>query len=111
MHFKDVVALLVRAGVEAYHVDFRAGTATYYTQGDEAVRLDVAMPDTPIAQGFDAAAIQAAIAGSQQGVVKYPQFKRIARQAGCVGYTAWLAGRQVSYFGRRGQLHVERFPD
>jgi hypothetical protein len=33
-----------------------------------------------------------------------------AVRAGCVGYIAWLAGKQVAYFGRRGETHVERFP-
>lgn len=108
--FKDIVALLLQAGVESYHVDLRAGTATYYTVQDGAMALDLALPETPIAQGFDTAAIQAAIRGAQQGVVQYPEFKRRAGAAGCVGYTAWLTGRQVSYFGRRGEVHVERFP-
>jgi uncharacterized protein YbcV (DUF1398 family) len=31
--------------------------------------------------------------------------------AGCVGYTVWIAGRHVAYVGRRGEVHVERFPD
>jgi uncharacterized protein YbcV (DUF1398 family) len=69
------------------------------------------MPDVEIAQDFDAAAVQAAIRGAQQGVVMYPQFKTLSRQAGCVGYTVWIAGRHVSYYGRKGETHVERFPD
>jgi hypothetical protein len=27
-----------------------------------------------------------------------------------MGYVVWLAGRHVTYFGRRGATHVERFP-
>jgi hypothetical protein len=41
----------------------------------------------------------------------YPEFKRLSQSGGCVGYTFWIAGRQVSYFGRKGEMHVERFPD
>ena len=41
----------------------------------------------------------------------YPEFKKLSRQAGCIGYTVWIAGRHVSYYGRKGETHVERFPD
>ena len=44
-------------------------------------------------------------------IVMYPEFMRLSRAAGCVGYVTWLAGRRVAYFGRRGETHVERFPD
>ncbi len=31
--------------------------------------------------------------------------------AGCVAYTVWVTGQHVSYFGRNGETHIERFPD
>lgn len=71
--------------------------------------LNVA-PD-PIADRFDATAIQAAVRGAQRGEVKYPQFLQLSHRAGCVGYMVWISGRHVSYFGRRGETHIERFPD
>ena len=37
----------------------------------------------------------------------YPEFLRLSRAA---GYVTWIAGRHVSYFGRRGETHVEHFP-
>ena len=71
------------------------------------------MEATPVEIGKDFAAevVQDAIRGAQKGVVMYPEFKRRSMQAGCVGYTAWIAGRHVTYFGRRGETHVERFPN
>jgi hypothetical protein len=30
--------------------------------------------------------------------------------AGCVGYFVQITGRQVIYFGRKGEMHIERFP-
>lgn len=36
-------------------------------------------------------------------------FKTLSQQAGCVGYTVWIAGRHVRYFGRGDDTHVERF--
>jgi hypothetical protein len=41
----------------------------------------------------------------------YPEFKRLSEQAGCIGYIVWITGRHVTYFGRNGETHVERFPD
>ena len=111
LHFGQVIGLLMQAGVESYAVDYRAQRSTYYLPDGEALDLATAMPDVAIAQDFDAAALQAAIRGAQQGMVMYPQFKQLSRQAGCVGYTVWIAGRHVSYFGRKGETHVERFPD
>ena len=111
LHFGQVIGLLVQAGVESYTVDYRARRSTYYLPDGDTLDLDTPMPDMAIAQDFDAAALLAAIRGAQQGVVMYPEFKKLSRQAGCVGYTVWIAGRHVSYFGRKGETHVERFPD
>lgn len=111
LHFGQVIGLLMQAGVESYAVDYRAARSTYYLPDGEALDLDTPMPGVAIAQDFDAAALQAAIRGSQQGTVMYPEFKMLSRQAGCIGYTVWIAGRHVSYYGRRGETHVERFPD
>ena len=40
----------------------------------------------------------------------YPEFKVNSQRAGCIGYTVWIDGRHVTYAGRRGETHVERFP-
>lgn len=110
LHFGTVVGLLMEAGVESYAVDCRTGKTTYYLPDGETLSFDLEMPDVAIADTFDSDALKAAIRGSQQGVVQYPEFKRLSREAGCVGYTVWIQGRHVTYFGRRGELHVERFP-
>lgn len=111
VHFGQVIGLLVRAGVESYGVDYRARRSTYVLPNGDTLDMPTPMPDVAIAQDFDAAALRAAIRGAQQGEVMYPEFKKLSRQAGCVGYTLWVAGRHVSYFGRKGETHVERFPD
>jgi uncharacterized protein YbcV (DUF1398 family) len=111
IHFGQVIGLLMQAGVESYVADYRTRRTTYYLPDGDTLDLDTPMPDVDIAMDFDAAALQAAIRGAQQGSVMYPQFKKLSRQAGCIGYTVWIAGRHVSYFGRKGETHVERFPD
>jgi uncharacterized protein YbcV (DUF1398 family) len=111
LHFGQVIGMLTQAGVESYVADYRTQRTTYYLPDGDTLSLELPMPGVDIAQDFDAAAVQAAIRGSQQGVVMYPEFKKLSRQAGCIGYTVWIAGRHVSYFGRKGETHVERFPD
>ena len=111
LHFGQVVALLAHAGVESYYADYRAGRTTYYLPDGSTHEVELGPLVADIAPAFDTAAIQAAIRGAQQGRVMYPEFKRLSQVGGCVGYTVWIAGRHVTYFGRRGETHVEKFPD
>lgn len=111
LHFGQVIGLLMQAGVESYAVDYRARRSTYTLPDGDTLDIPTPMPEAPIAQDFDADALRATIRGAQQGVVMYPEFKVLSRQAGCIGYTVWIAGRHVSYYGRKGETHVERFPD
>ena len=111
LHFGEVVGLLVQAGVESYFADYRAQGTTYYLPDGDTIRLETEMPGVAIAEVFDVEGIKSAIRGAQQGAVMYPEFKRLSIQAGCIGYMVWIAGRHVTYFGRRGETHVERFPN
>ncbi|HAP26670.1 MAG TPA: DUF1398 domain-containing protein [Achromobacter sp.] len=111
IHFDQVVGRLADAGVESYVVDFRARRTAYYLLDDQTLDIPLDAPDVAIANDFDAAALKAAILGAQRGEVMYPEFKRLSCAAGCVGYAVWIAGRHVTYFGRRGDAHDEKFPD
>jgi uncharacterized protein YbcV (DUF1398 family) len=110
LSFGEVVAALSTVGVEAYFADYRAKATTYYLPTGDARSLTLSAPEVAIGQAFDAEALQEAIRGSQRGELKYPEFKRRSMAAGCVGYVVWIAGRQVTYFGRRGEQHREPFP-
>jgi uncharacterized protein YbcV (DUF1398 family) len=110
IHFGQVIGQLVGAGVESYHVDYRSGRTTYYLPDGATADLCFETLQSGIADAFDGDAVRAAILGAQQGRVMYPEFKKLSQQAGCVGYTVWIAGRHVVYLGRRGESHVERFP-
>lgn len=110
LHFGQVIDLLMEAGVESYRADYRTRETTYYLPNGETLTVGLEMPDVAIAQAFDTDAIKAAIRGSQQGIVKYPEFKRLSSEAGCIGYLVWIAGRHVTYFGRKGEIHTEHFP-
>lgn len=111
IHFGEVIGRLMGAGVESYHVDYRSGRATYYLPDGCAVDFSFERPTQGVSDVFDGEALRAAILGAQQGHVMYPEFKTLSQRAGCSAYTVWIAGRFVAYMGRRGETHIEQFPD
>lgn len=108
--FGEVVARLAAVGVEAYFADYRGKMTTYFAADGRAFAKALASPAVAIPDAFDKEGIQSAIRGAQQGEVMYPEFMARSMAAGCVGYMVWIAGRHVTYFGRRGEQHVEHFP-
>lgn len=108
--FPSVVKELIEAGVESYQVDYRRKANTYYLSSGEVYSLNVQIPDLPIAVNFHQDKVQELIKGAQTGRVKYQEFVRLTMQSGCVGYIVWISGRQVTYFGRCGEIHIEPFP-
>jgi len=108
-NFGEIVKALIDAGVESYYADYRAQRTTYYLPSGEVHTLDLPS-DNLIAENFNTDGIKAAIRGAQRGDVMYPEFKKLSQAAGCIGYMVWIAGRHVTYFGRRGEMHVEHFP-
>lgn len=111
IHFGKVIGRLMDVGVESYHVDYRGGRTTYYLSYGSTVDFNFERPAQGVAEMFDDEALRAAIRGAQQGRVMYPEFKALSQRAGCSAYTVWIAGRHVVYAGRRGETHIERFPD
>lgn len=110
IHFGQVVAALLEANVESYHVDYRTRRMTYYTANGDTLTLETTADEAEIAPIFSAPGVKQAILGAQRGEVMYPEFKKLSQAAGCVGYIVWLTGKHVTYFGRNGENHVEHFP-
>lgn len=111
IHFGEVIRRLMGVGVESYHVDYRSGRATYYLPDGSTTDFHFERPTQGVADMFDGGALRSAIRRAQQGQVMYPEFKLLSQRAGCSAYTVWIAGRHVVYAGRRGETHIERFPD
>jgi len=110
LQFPQIVQELAGVGVERYHTDYSRCENTYYwADGTSHV---VALPPeaSTIGQKFDQPSIAAAIGQSQRGEHLYADFLQKTRSAGCVGYCVFITGRQVQYWGRHGECHVERFP-
>lgn len=108
--FPEVVRRMLEAGVESYFVDVaRAEDVVYLRDGSTlTTKADLALD--PVTENFSEAELVSAIRGAQKDEIRYPEFMRRACAAGVVAYWAFLTGRKVIYFGRKGELHVEHFP-
>ncbi len=110
--FPEVVAALIRAGVEYYHVDYAGLRKTYYGADGAAVVVTPLNYESlpPVAPDFQRDQLKANLLDSQRHGQKYGDFTRRAMEAGVQSYTAFLRGKRVIYLGRQGDLHTEWFP-
>jgi uncharacterized protein YbcV (DUF1398 family) len=68
------------------------------------------MPKPQIPEVFDEDRVVSSIRSAQSDGLRYPEFLRLTMSAGCIGYMVWISGKHVSYYGRRGEVHIEPFP-
>lgn len=109
--FPQVVAQLMAAGVEYYHVDYLARRKHFHDGSGTCVSTTITYETLPpVAPELDIDSLRANIRDSQQNKQNYRDFTIRAMQAGVQGYTAFLRGKRVSYFGRTGDQHTEWFP-
>lgn len=108
--FPNVVKALMEQGVESYHVDLIRGENRYYSHAAESHIISNHHVHTNAPEVFSSEQVIAAIRDSQQGKINYQTFVERIVQAGCVFYIAYLTGRRVVYFGRKGDFHTEHFP-
>jgi uncharacterized protein YbcV (DUF1398 family) len=110
MTFPQVVVALMHEGVESYFVDFAAGRETFYLAGGGTHAEPMILKVDAIAEEFSDSGLVAAIRGAQADTIRYPEFVKRSTAAGVIGYWAFLTGKKVVYFGRKGEMHVEEFP-
>lgn len=110
MSFPEVVAQLLAAGVEYYHVDYVGLRKSFYSEQGAVVVTPITFEGLPqVSEHFDTAALREDILDSQRNNQPYRDFTRRAMKAGAQGYYAFLRGKRVTYFGRRGDQHTEWF--
>jgi uncharacterized protein YbcV (DUF1398 family) len=109
--FPEVVRGLMEVGVESYFCDLANGAETFYMVDGKTHGETMVLPLRPIAEDFSPADLVAAIRGAQTDTIRYPEFMKRSAAAGVIGYWAFLTGRKVIYFGRKGEMHVEEFPN
>lgn len=107
--FPEVVAALMRAGVERYHADIVAGIRTY-VMPDGSSEATPGHAFGPAAETFSAEGVEQAVSAIQRQEFGYQTFCRRIAAAGCVGYFVSLKGRRAVYYGRTLETHVELFP-
>jgi uncharacterized protein YbcV (DUF1398 family) len=111
LSFPEAVGKLIAAGVEFYHVDYVRRRKTCYSAEGKTLTIPIAYDDLPsVAADLDVAALRANILDSQQKGQPYREFTRRAMAGGVAGYFAFLRGKRVTYFGRKGEQHTEWFP-
>jgi uncharacterized protein YbcV (DUF1398 family) len=108
--FPEVVRRLLEVGVESYFCDLATGTETFYFSNGKTQVEKMILRLSPVAEEFSSAEVIAAIRGAQADKIRYPEFVKRSVAAGVIAYWAFLTGRKVIYFGRKGEFHVEDFP-
>ena len=108
--FPGVVRRLMEVGVESYFCDAAAMQETFYLRDGQTHTAKMMLPHLPIAEEFSKEGIVAAVRGAQNDTIRYPEFMRQATAVVVIAYWAYLTGRKVVYFGRKGEMHTEDFP-
>lgn len=110
--FPAIVGRLSAAGFEAYAVDYRRDSQTFYLPDGDSLELEMAPSSGAVAPAFDAAEIERLVRWAQANPADYSYlaFSEKAKAAGCAGYLVSFLGRRVVYFGRTAETHVELFP-
>lgn len=108
--FPEVVRRLLEIGVDSYFCDLAAGTETFYLRDGQTHMEKMILPMAPVAEDFSQSELLTAIRGAQADTIRYPEFAKRSAAAGVIGYWAFLTGRKVIYFGRKGESHTEEFP-
>jgi uncharacterized protein YbcV (DUF1398 family) len=110
MTFPQVVKGLLDVGVESYLVDFATKQKIHYLSDGTTHTVPMILDPGPISAEFSSADLVAAIRGAQADTVRYPEFVKRSTAAGVIGYWAFLTGKRVIYFCRKGEQHIEEFP-
>ena len=109
--FPEVVRRLMEVGVESYFCDLANGTENFYMADGKTHAEKMVLPLLPIAEEFSSSGLIAAIRGAQTDTIRYPEFMKRSAAAGVIAYWVFLTGRRVIYFARKGESHVEEFPN
>lgn len=108
--FPEVVRRLMEIGIESYFCDLASGEEIFYSADGKTHREKMTLPLAHVADEFSSKDVVAAIRGAQTDAIRYPEFMKRSAAAGVIAYWAFLTGRKVIYFGRKGEFHIEEFP-
>lgn len=95
IHFGELVARLMNANLERYHVDYSRMKNTCYTPDGGSCVEPMEHDAASIGEESSAAQVEAAVRQAQHAEIMYPQFTRQPLAAGCVGYFVQITGTCV----------------
>jgi hypothetical protein len=87
-------------------VDFAAKQKTHYLTDETTHTVPMILDPGPIAAEISSTDLVAAIRAAQADTVRYPEFVKRSTAAGVIGYWAFLTGKKVIDFGRKGEQHL-----
>ena len=109
--FPHMAEVLKQAGVEKNTWSLPSCQSVYMMQ-----QGNVVIQGTPLVTGahdipaFDRDALILCIRQDQAGHSTFPAFLQAAWEAGVISYTVDFIARTISYYGARGEEHVEEYP-
>lgn len=109
--FGEVVKELSAIGVESYDADLVRMEKTYYMPDGKTHVEKLRVEDLAIARDFSEEAVVAAIRSIQRQEINYVEFLSRILKAGTTRYIVFLAGKKAIYYGRKGEFHIENFPN
>jgi uncharacterized protein YbcV (DUF1398 family) len=107
--FPQVIHKLLDADIELYYTDLLSSNKTYYSK-NTAYTVECSQKHKKVADIFNAQEVVSAIRQAQSGEIQYQEFLQKIMDAGVIGCLAFIKGRRVIYFGRRGEQYIEDFP-
>lgn len=111
LSFPEVVKRLMQVNVERYSVDLVRMEKYFYGKNGETYLQKIDFEGAqPIAEDFVSEQVGRAVRSIQQGKINYLEFLKEIMVSGTSNYTVYIDGKQVVYFGRKGETHIEQFP-
>ena len=110
MTFPESVARLLKAGFESYYTDLLSLKKIYFSKNNTYIHDFKLFTKKEVADHFDRTSVIQAIREIQADKIQYQEFLRKIMDAGVIFYIVFMTGKKVIYFGRRGEQHLEEFP-
>lgn len=109
--FPEILSILVKEGVESYHVDFLRNECRYYSKDGESFILSIPFKHEGVSPDFSRGNLDSINQKVQAGKATFADFVKEGCAAGCAYYIVYINGRKVRYFGRNGDEHIQHFPN
>ena len=111
INFPTAINILMEHDVEAYHVDLIRQEKTFFLANGQSHRENFILPLLEIQLAFNHDGVIQAIKDAQASKGTYIEFLQQIAHAGSNYYIVYISRKKVIYFGRKGDFHIENFPN